>query len=288
LAAILLHMNPRRVHVPFYICDAALAPMRERGISVAFYRLDSQLRPVGLPPRDPCELVLAVNYFGLQSPLMNTLAKRYGRNFVSDQTQAFFAQPVSRSWTFYSARKFFGVPDGAYLYAPEPVEIRALPNPKADIRHLVNRLMGRQQTGYHQVRRREQEVDSRIRVMSTLSSRLLAGVDYTDVRKRRRENYRVLHRLLGPDNQFDATLPASATPFYYPLLLRDPVDRRTLAKENYFVPMLWPEVPDRNARGFSFERGFCTDLLPLPIDHRYQPQHMLSAVERLRAAQGLD
>jgi hypothetical protein len=284
LAAILRHTRPRLIHLPFYICDAVLMPVREADIPVKFYRLDSNLEPVDLPARHPRELVLAVNYFGLQTALINRLAKAYGLNFIADHTQAFFDKPATGYWAFCSVRKFFGVSDGAYLYAPEPLDIDALANPKADIRHLVNRLTGRQQTGYRQVQRFEREIDCRIRVMSQLSTRLLAGVDYEQARRRRRENYRALHALLGRENLFDATLPADATPFAYPFLLSHAVDRAVIAQERLYVPTLWPDVVRRRTRMFAFERNLVGRMLPLPIDHRYDPPHMAEVASRLRRA----
>ena len=284
LAAILEHKKPRRVHLPFYMCDAVLMPMREDRVPISFYQLDNRLAPLGLPDPDPRELVIVANYFGVQSAQVEALAKCYGSSFVADHTQAYFERPKSGYWAFCSARKFFGVPDGAYLYNPEPLNIRPLPNFRSNIRHLVNRLVGRQQTGYHQVRRSEQMFDCCIRVMSRLSERLLAGIDYEEAIRRRRANYQALHALLGSDNLFEANLPVGATPFAYPFLLSRPVDRAVIARERLYVPTLWPDVVKRKSPGFSFERNLVGRLLPLPIDHRYNSADMTEAVRRLRKA----
>ena len=50
------------------------------------------------------------------------LAKQYGKKLIVDNTQAFYAKPVEDVDTFYTCRKFFGVPDGAYLYAEAKVD----------------------------------------------------------------------------------------------------------------------------------------------------------------------
>lgn len=288
MAAILQHDRPRKVRLPFYICDALLMPMREAGIPVEFYALDARLQPVDLEAPKPGELLVAVNYFGLQSALVNDLAERYGRRLVADHTQAFFEKPEPGRWSFCSARKFFGVPDGAYLYAPEAPDIRPLPNPQSDIRHLVNRLIGRQQTGYRQVRRYEQGIDCRIRAISPLSERLLSAMDYGEARRRRRENYAVLHAQLAEYNRFDATLARDATPFCYPLLLPHPTDRAALARHGLYVPTLWDDVMKRKTSGFDFERDFAARLLPLPVDHRYEPDDMEDALRRLRKVAKLE
>jgi hypothetical protein len=288
MAVILQHDKPRKVRLPFYMCDALLMPMREAGIPVEFYALDARLQPVDLEAPKPGELLVAVNYFGLQSAYVGGLAERYGRRVVADHTQAFFEKPEPGRWAFCSARKFFGVPDGAYLYAPEPLAIRPLPNPQSDIRHLVSRLIGRQQTGYRQVRRYEQGIDCRIRAISPLSERLLAAVDYAEASRRRRANYLVLHAQLAEYNLFDATLPLGATPFCYPLLLPDVTDRAALARHRLYVPTLWEDVMERKTPGFDFERDFAARLLPLPVDHRYEPDDMEDALQRLRKVAKLE
>jgi len=281
MAAILQHDRPRKVRLPFYMCDALLKPMQEAGVAIAFYALDARLRPVGVDALGPDELLVAVNYFGLRSATVASLAGRFGRRLVADHSQAFFERPRPGHWTFYSARKFFGVPDGAYLYAPETIDIRPLPNQQSEVRHLVNRLIGRQQTGYQQVRRYERGIDCRIRTISTLSERLLSAVDYEDARARRRANYLALHTQLAEYNLFDAALPDDAAPFCYPLLLPSPVDRAHLARHRLYVPTLWEDVMKRSDSGFDFERDFAERILPLPVDHRYEPEDMAEAVRRL-------
>ena len=282
LAAILRHVKPRVVYMPFYLCDALLSPVLEAGIRLGFYHLDKQLRPVRLRAPGPGELLVVINYFGLQTAMIRSFVERFDDRLVADNTQAFFEKPASGQWAFYSARKFFGVPDGAYLYSAEAVDIRPPRNRASDIRHLVNRLVGRQQTGYRQVRRFEQKMDGSIRRMSALSERLLSAVDYPEARRRRRENYLLLHRKLAKHNLFNAALAADATPFCYPLLLDRPIDRWLLARHRLYVPTLWEDVWRRRAAGFAVERKFARHLLPLPIDQRYGLENMEDALQRFQ------
>jgi hypothetical protein len=274
--------------MPFYTCDALIAPVLEAGIGLEFYHLDKQLRPVRFRRPGPGELFVAINYFGLQTAMIRSFAKRFGDRLVADHVQAFFERPARGHWAFCSARKFFGVPDGAYLYSAEAMGIRPPRNPAYDIRHLVNRLVGRQQTGYRQVRRFEQQMNCRIRRMSILSERLLSAVDYAEARRRRCENYLFLHRKLAKYNLFHAALPADATPFCYPLLLDRLVDRRLLARHRLYVPTLWEDISRRRVRGFDWERKLAMQLLPLPIDQRYGPENMEDALQRFQKVVNLE
>src|SRR5205814_10687307 len=114
----------------------------------------------------------------------------------------------------------------------------------------------------------------------TLAERCVSRVDSVGALGRRRGYYLLLHRSLANHNLFHATLPADATPFCYPLLLDRPVDRRLLACHRLYVPTLWEEVPRRRGTGFDWERKFATQLLPLPIDHCDEPEHMVDALHR--------
>jgi hypothetical protein len=288
MAAILEQVQPHIVYVPFYTCDALIAPITQAGIKVRFYHLDRQLRPLHVRAAKPGELFVVVNYFGLQTAMVGRFANQFGKRLIADCSQAFFEKPRPGQWAFCSARKFFGVPDGAYLYSAEPMNIDVQRNRASDIRHLVNRLVGQQQTGYRQVRLFEQKIDCRIRRMSTLSERLLSAIDYADARRRRRENYFFMHRQLAKYNRFNAKLPKDATPFCYPLLLDRSIDRRLLARHRLYVPTLWEDVFRRPAVGFEWERKFAIQLLPLPIDHRYRLKHMEDALQRLQKVVNLE
>lgn len=282
LAAILQHLRPRRIHMPFYACDAAFAPAREAGVPISFYALDACLRPADLPEPKQGELLLAVNYFGLNGDLMRRLAERFGRNFIADNSQAFFEKRYAGAWSFNSARKFFGVPDGAYLYAPEAMDIVPHPETQVEMRHLVNRLIGRQQVAYRLAAQHERTIDCSIRAMSRVSQQLLSGVDYRAAQKRRRQNYQALDALLGHRNGLRMPLPRSSTPYCYPLLLRKPIDKAELARRRLYIPTLWREVIDSRAKRFALERDFARRLIPLPIDHRYTVADMQDMVQRLR------
>jgi hypothetical protein len=118
--------------------------------------------------------------------------------------------------------------------------------------------------------------------MSVLTERLLSAIDYAEVRRRRRENYLLLHRKLAKHNLFNAALPTDATPFCYPFLLDRPVDRWLLARHRLYVPTLWEDVWRRRVPGFAVERKFARNLLPLPIDQRYRVEHMEDALQRLQ------
>jgi hypothetical protein len=273
LRCILEAMRPSRAWAPFYICDAALQAFSATGVAVELYAIDEAFDPI-LPPGAPAagECVIYVNYFGLKSATAVSLVAAHGDRMIVDDTQAFFAMGYPGAWSFNSARKFFGVPDGGYVYGAGLSDL-SYPRPShVAYEHLVNRLLGDQELAFTQYLENEARITATIRRMSVLSERLLAGVDYSAVRERRLRNFAALHDALRARNCLTPFLsPQGAeVPYCYPLLSSTPVPWSTLWSEGVFAPRLWAEVPQRpNARRFGRESMLADRLLPLPIDHRY-------------------
>jgi hypothetical protein len=266
-------MRPSRAWVPFYICDAALQAFSATGVAVESYGIDEAFNP-NLPPGVPAagECLIYVNYFGLKSATAAALVAAHGNRVIVDDTQAFFATGYPGAWSFNSARKFFGVPDGGYAYGAG-LSDAGYPRPShVAYDHLVNRLLGDQELAFTQYLQNEAEMTATVCRMSVLSERLLAGVDYPVVRERRLRNFAALHDALSARNCLMPLLSPQDTevPYCYPLLSSTPVPWSRLWSQGVFAPRLWAEVPKRpNARQFARESALADRLLPLPIDHRY-------------------
>ena len=276
LRAILELTRPARVFVPFYICDAALEPLRQLGIPFEFFSLTSSLDPATETwPADAG--VLYVNYFDMKGGGAEHLGAALGPRAIVDDTQAFFRRGRTGAWSFNSARKFFGVPDGAYMYGPRAGDVRpAAPNDGAQAAHLAARLMGNQDLAYQQYVEAEAQVSTDVRLPSRTASRLLDGLPYEHVRTARRRNFAQLHERLAGMNtlRMDLTLDADTVPFCYPFLPSRPSLHQALWQRRIFVPRLWPEVASRPGGPFAWERDLAARLLPLPIDHRYGHEDM--------------
>ena len=275
LSKILECARPARAWVPFYICDSALSPFARAGVEVAFYAIDESLDPllpVGVPAGG--DLVMAVNYFGVKTRTAAALVAQHPRRVIVDDTHAFFSKGYEGGWSFNSARKFFGVPDGGYAYGPgiEPHEYPRPPCVRYD--HLVNRLLGNQQLAFEQYRESEANVPGELWGMSRLAERLLDRVDYGAAGDARRRNFAALHARFTRRNglRVDLTAVENETPYCYPLLCDRPVPWDALWRRGVYAPALWTDVAARaGAERFTWESSLQRHLLPLPIDHRYGP-----------------
>lgn len=278
LMIMLTHLAPKRVHVPFYTCDAALHPFSRLGIETKSYGLDEALFPNDTLEVGDGEYILWTNYFGVCGTHTAKLKERFGKRLLLDDTHAFFQNGHDGYWSFTSARKYFGVPDGAYLYAPVELDMPTERFSGVSLTHAVLRKLGRQSEAYKAYRAYESSLDCSVYRISEISEGLLRSVDVPAVIEARRRNFTYLHSMLGKYNQLPLG-EVTDVPFCYPYLPPKPVDRQYLYNNGIFVPTLWPDIGERNISGYAFEKMLGASLLPLPIDHRYTPNDMQRMVK---------
>ena len=78
------------------------------------YNVDNNFYPIlKINKLKKNEAILYPNYFGINDKNVNKLTKIF-KNIIIDNVHAFY-QKKNFQDTIYSPRKFFGVPDGAYL-----------------------------------------------------------------------------------------------------------------------------------------------------------------------------
>ena len=274
--AILRTCRPSRVLLPFYVCDAVLQPLAVTRTPYAFYSITGSFRPDPDQAPAPGELLLVVNYFGVMAPAMDACVDGLPDRVVVDDTQAFFRRSRPDAWSFNSVRKFFGVPDGAFLYGPARPMPDLPPSDLADCDHLLTRLAGDDREAWEQFKRHEARIGVEPHAMSVVTMRLLGAVDLPGARRRRQSNFETLHGQLGTVNTIEIPLDrvAGDGPLCYPFLPPVEVERAELARLGVFVPRFWPEIEHRGRGGFERERLIARRLLPLPIDQRYGSDDM--------------
>ena len=263
--------GPTFVYVPFYTCNALLQSFEAAGIAFRSYAIDEKLEPVNLPELASDEYFLYINYFGLKNATVNSLSAMYGDRLIVDCSQSFFTKGNDRSWFFNSCRKFFGVPDGAYLYPPDNIEIEVVEdrNEVYTVEHLIKRFNGHIQEGYSAFKENEKLCGPEIKAMSALSQHLLSHINYADVITSRQANFDCLHQLFKNQNQLAIITGEESVPMVYPLITEHQIDRNVLYENGVYIPTFWTEVKDESKAGYETEQWLAERLLPLPIDHRY-------------------
>lgn len=267
--------KPKLIYVPYYTCYALFEPIEKLDINIIFYSIDSNLNPINLPILDKDDLFIYINYFGLKDDTCKSLIKKYNKKVVIDNTHSFFHKEYNNIYSFTSARKYFGVADGAYLYGATDYNIERIErNNNVSIECNVERLKGNQDIAYNLYQNAESKFSYTIERISNISEEILKTIDYDFISKKRIENYNYLNTELSKYNKLQLRLDKNIVPFCYPLLPSLQINKADFHKEQIYIPTLWPDILTRNNHIFDFENKFTNDLLPLPIDHRYTIEDM--------------
>ena len=265
----------RRVFLPFYTCSAMFEAPRKLGVDICFYRIGLDLEPEDAPALGPDEAYVYTNYFGLKQDCAARLFERYGNRLIMDNSQAFYARPLPGVDTFYSPRKFFGVPDGGLLYSDKKLPDQ-LPRAESAERflHLIKRIESGAEAGYDDFRNAEKTLDlAPLQAMSQLTDSLLGAIDYERAAWIRRENFRILHEALGGLNRIHPRMDGDAVPMVYPFLTDDPCLRQRLIANRVFLATYWPNVKESTTPE-TIEYELADRFIPLPVDQRYGPEEM--------------
>lgn len=281
--AILRVMNFSKVYLPNYSCQVLEDSLKRLSVNYQFYSINEYLEPVfNFNLLSDNEAFLVINYFGLKDGLIKDLKGKV-QNLVVDNAQSFFSQAVQGTHTFYSARKFFGVPDGAYLYTeaefPHQMEIDYSYN---RCEHLLRRIDTSPEDGFAFFRENEENLSQvPIRCMSKLTRAILKNIDYAEVRRKRVENYALLDDELRSDNQLQIPGDRKSTPMVYPFLPKGMSLFESLIHNKIYVASYWPSIQNR-VDPMTLEYNYCEKLLPLPIDQRYGPEDMKKIIETVK------
>ena len=256
-----------KVYVPYYTCHVIYDVAQRLGLNIAYYHIDELLEPVELPELNAHEAFLYTNYYGLKQSCVERLSEKYGKQLIVDNAQAFYAKPIAGIDTFYSPRKFFGVPDGGYLYT-DAILNDEFPQAQSMQRmtHLLKRVEQGAEAGYADYQREEETLNgSPIEQMSKLTDALLRNIDYKEIAQERISNYKILEEQLAKNNAIHLKLQQDDVPMVYPYFTEDSSLKQRLIAKRIYVATYWPNV-DVNG---EIEATLKTNLLPLPIDQRY-------------------
>ena len=258
-----------------------LEPIQKLKIRYEFYSIDEFFQPIfdfSIIKDD--EVFVYNNYFGICDNQVNAVAAKC-KNLIVDNSQAFYSLPLPGVDTFYSPRKFFGIPDGAYLYTDTLLDESF----ETDISYRrFEHLLGRADKGakefYTVFRKNEEELSNQpIKHMSRLTQKLLSGIDYDTIAAIRRQNFNILHSHLKHSNQLKADLEIEAVPMTYPLLVSDGGQlREKLIQNRIYVATYWPNVL-KWCDEKLLENKLTKEIVFLPIDQRYDEVEMKSIIE---------
>lgn len=270
-----------RVYMPKYTCDVMFEPLAKLDIPYVYYSIDEKLELVEDIVLEDGEFLVYTNYFGLKDNYTKMLSRKYGQQLIIDASQALYFEPAENSHTFYSPRKYVGITDGGCLYTNTTINEEL----EYDISyqrfsHLLKRIDLGAEAGYADFKHHDKSFENQpIKKMSLLTKKIMGTIDYENVKLRRRANFDYLQRHLEMAGELaQVKLADVACPMYFVYSSDDPSLRQKLIDNKIFVPTYWSNVLD-NCVPDDTEYRLVNQLLPLPIDQRYNETDMKRIVE---------
>lgn len=271
----------KKLYIPYYLCSSISETLKKYEYDFDYYNLNFDFLPIFNDELLEGEYLYIVNYYGqLKSDRLLSLKNKYKR-IIIDNAQAFFQRPVEDLDTIYSCRKYFGVPDGAYLSTDTVLcEELEYDVSKERMTHVLGRYEANA-SGYYSNFQDNSLVLGQLplKQMSKLTKNILSAIDYSYVINRRNDNFAYLNSKLGANNKLDIIIPNGA--FAYPYYIENGIELRKLLSEiKIYIPILWPGVLERCKEG-SLEFDYAANILPLPCDQRYNIDDMQQIVNAI-------
>lgn len=260
--------NIKRLYIPCFLCGSVSDMCERYGFDYEYYHISGDFMPVFDISLKTGEYIYIVNYYGrLRNKQLEELRTRFG-NVIFDNVQAFFQKPLQGIDTIYSCRKFFGVPDGAYL----STTARLAEEPERDVsmyrmKHILGRYEECASKHYGDFRANDESFkELPLRKMSRLTHNLLKAVDYNGVIAKRNDNYKTLTGLLSGLNKLNDIFVEGA--YAYPFYCENGTAlKKRLAADKIYIATLWNDTLKRGPS--ALEKEFTENILPLPVDQRY-------------------
>lgn len=267
LLLLLLAKKIDKIYIPYYLCDSISIMLDKNNYSYEYYNINENFEPIFNKTLKNNEYLYIVNYFGqIKNEKILDYKSKYN-NIIVDNVQAFFQKPVENIDTIYSCRKFFGVPDGSYLYTDaklnKNIEIDKSSN---RMKHLLGRYEYKASEFYDDFKDNDEQYKNlEPKYMSLLTHNILGAIDYEKIIEKRNINYKYLNDKLYNHNKLKLSIPIG--PYCYPLYVENGMKiKKALAKQYIYIPTLWPNVLKLND---CLEKDYTENILPIPCDQRY-------------------
>lgn len=261
------------IYLPFYLCPTVDRFLTGKGVVIKKYYINNQFEPQ-IDQIEPGAAILIVNYFGiLSNSFLSKIIEKFDKVII-DNCPSFFSEPIEGCYSVYSARKFFGVPDGCYVIGKNAGKFTD--GYQQDYSSETSEfLLKRHEIGcnasYAERMKNEERIDaSDILKMSSLTRILLSGIDYESIKFKRQENFRFACEMYSKINQIDPEIHIgeNSSPMVYPLVIEDAnlVDR--LREKQIYTGRWWKQVLNEVPEN-SFEAWMSKFMVPVAIDQRY-------------------
>lgn len=271
--------------LPHFICDSVIDTCKKANVTIEYYNIDQMLLPQKDLSRKSGQWLYLVDYFGvIPAEKLQSFAEKFYPEVILDCTQAFFERSMAEKiHRIYSCRKFFGVPDGAYLSGFGDDDTLPFDCSAQRYTHIVGRADTAASDWYSDFRKIEDEMaDWEIKRMSPSTRNILRAINYDSVRKKRRNNFKVYDSLLNEYNALKFDINNIDAPYSYPLFIKNAdasAIRKALLSEKIYIPLLWGNVMD-SLKNTDLEYCLSERTLHLPVDQRCSEEEIAMIAEK--------
>lgn len=276
----------KRIWLPVYNCPLVFQRIKRiSNIEIRWYNLNEDFTPqIADKNIRKGDLLLWVNYCGVMfNEVINhvvQIKENTETEIIIDNIPAYFSEPRMEVINIYSCRKFLGVSDGGHIIGSdiEPISLPTYSTSENYI-YLLQAIESGSNSVYEHYKRSERRFcEANIAYgMPVLTQRLLQNLDYTSIKNVRKNNFDLLHKLLGKKNRLHFNVETN-TPSVYPYLTNDIKLRQKLLEKRVYISRFWKHVLT-NELANNFEKDLAEYLIPLPIDQRYSLDDMQEMVE---------
>jgi hypothetical protein len=279
IAAALVAFQPTTVWVPNFICGAINDTLRSIHANVRHYALTESLDVPETVALTPTDLLICVDYFGINGAAVHRAIERFGvERVLVDASQSLFFTHLRGCTTVYSPRKFLGVPDGGLVrtslrLAPRRTSIEAASVARSQ--HLLYRLADLTDVGYAKFLEAEASLHGCEPVaLSLITKAMLMSINAETVAVTRVRNYQHLADLLRQSGFDVPSLPLHAVPLCCPVQCDEASRiRNELAAQSIFTPTYWADaiIPENDQVALRMRDR----TVYLPCDQRYGEPELL-------------
>lgn len=259
----------KKILIPKLLCNSVADVCKKQNVEICYYSVGIDFLPIDVQPQDD-EWIYLVNYYGqLENDIIRHYKSTFGGRIILDNVQAFFRKPIEGIDTIYTCRKYFGVPDGAFLYMGDWCDTELEQDFSSE---KMSYILGRYEqdaSNFYPLYVASEETISHCgkKRMSALTENILRSLDYEQIKKRRKENYDYLFEEFKGINKLQLNKIDDA--YMYPLYINEgSYIRKQLQDIKIYVPIIWPDLFARCSEN-ELEYDMAKNILPLPIDHRY-------------------
>lgn len=120
-----------------------------------------------------------------------------------------------------------------------------------------------------------------LKKMSNLTQNILSSINYKKIKLTRERNFIFLHKNLKDLNELHINLENLNGPMKYPFLINNRKLKQFLIENKIYISTYWQEVIERVEKS-SYEYYLTENLIPIPIDQRYNLTDMKLIIEKIK------